>query len=309
MTQEFIDTEEEAARGTMVWRPTPRKVQFSTTVGEIFPALVEAQKEIGVAHKGSRNPFFQSTYADLTAVLEVCKDAMNHNGLAILQPISTGEKGVVVTTLLIHTSGEWLSSSVDFPVGKLDSQEYGKAISYGRRYSLLSFLSIPTEAETMKDDDGETARKETPASPRPFPPVAAPQATAPIQAPRTQTMVLQPSPVQEVSLADEGDVDFMAFAVNEDRIAQVVAVEEKTSRYGPAWARRSQEDGTKTWWVIGFASKDKDFDAKMWDAPSMYQMIDYEGLIGQSVWYRVSEKEYRGTMQYTLHFLGLVDPE
>jgi hypothetical protein len=294
VTQEFIDTEEEAA----MWRPAPWKVQFSTTVSEIFPALVEAQKEMGSAHKGSRNPFFQSTYADLSEVIEVCKDAMNKNGLAILQPIATGEKGVVVTTLLTHTSGEWLSSSVDFPVGKLDSQEYGKAISYGRRYSLLSFLSIPTEAETMKDDDGETARKQAPVQSKPIPPVAASQATAPVEAPRTQTMVLEPSPVQEVSLTEEGDVDFMAFAVNEDRIAQVLTVEEKTSR-----------DGTKTWWVLSFASKDKDFTAKMWDPPSMYQMIDYEGLIGQSVWYRVSEKEYRGAMQYTLHFLGLVDPE
>ena len=300
MSPEYLDTEQEALQ----WKTSHAHAQFSPSVHEVFSALVKAQAQMGAAHKGAENPFFRSHYADLSEVLRVCKDAMNDNGLAILQPISTGKKGVTVTTLLIHTSGEWISSSVDFPVGKLDSQEYGKAVSYGRRYSLMSFLSIPTE-----DDDGETARKQHPRSQKPSPPVqkpappaADPQATNPVEAPKTQTMVLEPSPVQEASWTNEGDIDFRDFAVNEDRIAEVMSVEEKTSR-----------DGTKTWWVIEFASKDRGkdrgFTAKIWDPASMYKLPDYINLVGQPVWYRISEKEYRGAMQYTLHYIGLVDPE
>ena len=132
--------------------------EMSDSITKLMPALIKAQSEMGVATKGADNPFYRSKYADLAEVIETCKDALNTNGICFLQPILTGHKGVCVKTMLIHASGEYLSATVDFPVGKVDSQEYGKAISYARRYSLQSLLSIPAE-----DDDGNTAsNKATP---------------------------------------------------------------------------------------------------------------------------------------------------
>jgi len=132
--------------------------EMSASIAKLMPALIKAQSEMGVATKGADNPFYRSKYADLAEVIETCKDALNTNGICFLQPILTGHKGVCVKTMLIHASGEYLSATVDFPVGKVDSQEYGKAISYARRYSLQSLLSIPAE-----DDDGNTAsNKATP---------------------------------------------------------------------------------------------------------------------------------------------------
>ena len=132
--------------------------EMSASITKLMPALITAQSEMGAATRGADNPFYRSKYADLAEVIETCKDALNANGICFLQPILTGTKGVCVKTMLIHVSGEYLSATVDFPVGKVDSQEYGKAISYARRYSLQSLLSIPAE-----DDDGNTAsNKATP---------------------------------------------------------------------------------------------------------------------------------------------------
>jgi hypothetical protein len=132
--------------------------EMSASITKLMPALIKAQSEMGAATRGADNPFYRSKYADLAEVIETCKDALNANGICFLQPILTGTKGVCVKTMLIHVSGEYLSATVDFPVGKVDSQEYGKAISYARRYSLQSLLSIPAE-----DDDGNTAsNKATP---------------------------------------------------------------------------------------------------------------------------------------------------
>jgi hypothetical protein len=140
------------------------KIHMSSTVTKLAPALVKAQRSMGSAHKGAANPFYKSRYADLAEIIETCKDALNDNGIAFLQPIATGEKGVVVTTWLLHESGEYIASEIEFPVSKLDSQAYGSAVSYARRYSLMSLLSIPCSSD--EDDDGNAAsgKKENPYS-------------------------------------------------------------------------------------------------------------------------------------------------
>ena len=53
---------------------------------QIAKALLEAQKEMGNAVKGSNNPFFKSKYADLNSIREACMPALNRNGIVVLQP-------------------------------------------------------------------------------------------------------------------------------------------------------------------------------------------------------------------------------
>ena len=132
--------------------PLPLDIVMSPTITKIAPALVAAQAMMGGASKDKSNPFYKSKYADLAEVIFACKHALNENSICFLQPILSGVRGVNVTTMLLHSSGEWIKSTVEFPVAKLDSQEYGKAVSYARRYSLQAFLSIPSE-----DDDGNAA--------------------------------------------------------------------------------------------------------------------------------------------------------
>lgn len=132
-------------------------MKSSNTVVNIAAALLKAQKLMGGAKKGSSNPYFKSKYADLGAVLEACKDLLNENGVVILQPHTTTDKGKFVETTLLHETGEWVSSETEIVCSKeSDPQAQGSAISYARRYGLQSLLSMPAE-----DDDGEGAMKRT----------------------------------------------------------------------------------------------------------------------------------------------------
>jgi len=116
---------------------------------KIAAALVKAQSEMGNATKESKNPFFKSSYANLNSVREAVLPPLNRNGIAVLQPIN----GDVVTTTLLHESGEQISSDTRIVCAKQnDPQAYGSAVSYARRYGLQSMVCVGAE-----DDDGEKA--------------------------------------------------------------------------------------------------------------------------------------------------------
>lgn len=87
--------------------------------------------------------------------MEACKDAFNNHGITILQPVSTSDGVTFVSTLLLHESGEFISSSMKVSCKNPDNpQEMGSAITYAKRYSLQAMAFIPSE-----DDDGEIATK------------------------------------------------------------------------------------------------------------------------------------------------------
>lgn len=126
----------------------------SEQINEITKALAEAQKEIGAAHKDSKNPFFKSNYADLTSVIDACKEPLNKNGIAIVQGIDSDENGHYAETILSHESGQFMSCRMKLIVNKNDMQQLGSAITYARRYMLQSMAFVGAE-----DDDGNLASK------------------------------------------------------------------------------------------------------------------------------------------------------
>lgn len=118
----------------------------------ICKALVAASAEIGGAIKDSTNPHFRSGYASLEAVIDTVKPSLLKHGLTFVQKILEGEDAKV-ETILIHESGETLSFGVcDVPLDKKNPQGYGSALTYARRYSLLTAFGVPTV-----DDDGNAA--------------------------------------------------------------------------------------------------------------------------------------------------------
>lgn len=124
----------------------------SSSIVEISKALLQAQSKMGAATKGASNPYYKSRYADLNSVIEACKEHLNSAGIAVLQPVMSDETGDYIVTTLVHTSGEFLTSRMKIKSSKEnDSQAFGSAISYSRRYSLQSMLFIPAE-----DDDAES---------------------------------------------------------------------------------------------------------------------------------------------------------
>jgi len=117
---------------------------------EIAAALVKAQRGFAPALKTSTNPHFQKKYADLAACVEAVVDALNSNGIALLQRTHECETGVTVETVFVHESGEMLECGrLHVPAQKNDPQGYGSALTYARRYSLMAACGIAPE-----DDDG-----------------------------------------------------------------------------------------------------------------------------------------------------------
>lgn len=127
-------------------------MKTSETIDELAKALVKAQSQMGGAVADSNNPFFKSKYADLGSVVKAIKEPFCENGLSYVQFPCTSERGVGVTTRLIHVSGQWLEQEYTLPLTKQDPQAAGSAITYARRYALQAIAGIPTA-----DDDGEAA--------------------------------------------------------------------------------------------------------------------------------------------------------
>ena len=122
----------------------------------IATALVKAQKAFGPALKTATNPHFRSRYADLSACVEAVIDALNDNGIAMIQKCYDCNTGIMVETVFIHESGEMLECGIlQVPASKQDPQGYGSALTYARRYSLMAACGIAPE-----DDDGNAASKQ-----------------------------------------------------------------------------------------------------------------------------------------------------
>lgn len=124
----------------------------------IATALVKAQREFAPALKTSTNPHFRSRYADLAACVEAVIDALNNNGIAMIQRTHDSDNGVAVETMFIHESGETISGGVlHVPAAKQDPQGYGSALTYARRYSLMATAGIAPEPAL--DDDANLAQR------------------------------------------------------------------------------------------------------------------------------------------------------
>jgi hypothetical protein len=122
---------------------------------QIATALVKAQKAFGPALKTATNPHFRSRYADLSACVEAVIDALNDNGIAMIQKCYDCNTGIMVETVFIHESGEMLECGIlQVPASKQDPQGYGSALTYARRYSLMAACGIAPE-----DDDGNAASR------------------------------------------------------------------------------------------------------------------------------------------------------
>ena len=124
----------------------------SESIGNLAKALSQVQAVLRGAIKDSNNPFFKSSYADLSSVWDACREPLAKHGLSIIQTTDVADNGVIVETTLAHESGEWISGRLLLNPTKHDPQGIGSALTYGRRYSLAAIVGVCPE-----DDDGEGA--------------------------------------------------------------------------------------------------------------------------------------------------------
>jgi hypothetical protein len=127
----------------------------SETIGAIAPALIKAQSQMQGIIKEGKNPAFRSKYVTLDSILDTLRPILTSNGLMLTQGSTPpwGVESITVESRIIHTSGEWISTTVTIPVTKPDAHGLGSALTYGRRYSVSALLAISAD----EDDDANGA--------------------------------------------------------------------------------------------------------------------------------------------------------
>ena len=136
----------------------------SESIAKLATALSIVQGKLSHAKKDSANPFFKSKYADLESVWDACRDLLAANGLSVIQlpgetivTVVANERETVIaemslTTILAHSSGEWISQQMSLPMSKVDAQGAGSALTYMRRYALAAVVGV-----VQADDDANAA--------------------------------------------------------------------------------------------------------------------------------------------------------
>jgi len=131
---------------------------METPIGPKFAAaFVKAQKQFGKALKTSTNPHFRSKYADLSSCIDAVLGALNDNGIGFMQRTYECKDGVLLETIFVHDSGEVMECGMlHVPASKMDAMGFGSALTYARRYSILTATGLAPE-----DDDGVAASRRT----------------------------------------------------------------------------------------------------------------------------------------------------
>jgi hypothetical protein len=131
----------------------------SPELDQLATALAVAQGSIQPAIRDRTNPAFKSSYADLASTWDACRVALSTNGLAVSQHPGRLEDGsVTVTTMLLHRSGQHITSVCSALPRDASPASVGSVVTYLRRYGLAAAVGVSPE-----DDDGQAASQ--PAAP------------------------------------------------------------------------------------------------------------------------------------------------
>ncbi|MHC5862491.1 ERF family protein, partial [Nostoc sp.] len=119
---------------------------------ELIKALIKAKAEFNPIQKDGTNPHYKRKYATLDAVLDAVTPALGKHGLVIIQTTEIFEGKTVLRTHIFHESGENITST--YPLPEIaDSQKFGAALTYARRYAVCAILSVTAD----EDNDAEGA--------------------------------------------------------------------------------------------------------------------------------------------------------
>lgn len=128
-------------------------MEMSPTIGKLADALCKAQRSMKPVSKDAKNPFYKSNYSTLAAVIESLREPFGANGLAFIQaPEAEADGLIIVRTMLMHCSGEYIISGMPGKPVKNDPQGMGSLVTYLKRYGLQAMAGIGSE-----DDDGNAA--------------------------------------------------------------------------------------------------------------------------------------------------------
>lgn len=130
------------------------------TDSTMFVDLLAAQKEMPNLQKSAINPHFKNRYVPLEELMEKVVPVLNAHNLILTQMPGIADGHPVLTYGLLHASGERIEGTMLLMCAKDDPQGQGSAITYARRYSLMSLLGLTADV----DDDAEKTRTNQPAA-------------------------------------------------------------------------------------------------------------------------------------------------
>jgi hypothetical protein len=124
----------------------------------IIQLLIKARSEIQPPKKEGTNPHFRSRYVTLEGCIEAVTQPLANNGFFLSQQVGSNELGTFVATAIYHQDfPDWsMESSVPLVLAKNDMQGLGSAVTYARRYGIMSLLNLPSE-----DDDANQSTTQT----------------------------------------------------------------------------------------------------------------------------------------------------
>ena len=138
---------------------------------ELLKALSEAGPEIKRAVFDKVNPHFKSKYASIGSVIEAITPALRAHGLWFIQHTHNTPGFASIETIIVHSSGESLSCGIiSLPMMKNDSQGWGTACTYAKRYGLSTAFGVVAD----EDDDGNEACTPPPPPSKKFDPYPEP---------------------------------------------------------------------------------------------------------------------------------------
>lgn len=128
-------------------------MKTSEQIAELAKALAAAQAEMSNATLNKVNPHFKSKYADLAEIRNTVTPVLAKHGLSVSQTTMPDNGVLIVTTRLMHLSGQWIESHYPIIADTNKPQVMGSAMTYARRYSLAAICNISAD----EDDDANEA--------------------------------------------------------------------------------------------------------------------------------------------------------
>lgn len=136
--------------------------QLATALAKFQGELEQPKMNSTVKVRTRSGSEYSFKYADLAECKQAAKKPLSENGLAVTQLI---EEDYSILTMLVHSSGQWISSRVKMPVTEQGAQAIGSALTYAKRYAFCAILGIVAD----DDEDGNLSQGNTP-SKMPEPP-------------------------------------------------------------------------------------------------------------------------------------------
>ncbi|MFI8608539.1 ERF family protein [Pseudomonas sp. NPDC077649] len=201
---------------------------------KLYAALAKAQGEFLPIEKNRDGQDGNRTfkYADLDELIKKTRPALAANGLAVLQILQKTERGHVLITKLVHTSGATETSEVELGSGYDKIKIYGATITFMRRYAYQAILCVSADDDLDdSDSDGVSLPKqsaERQPEPKPTTTGKPPYPDEKLQEmlPKWQALIAsgQKSADRVIATVSSGN------SLTEDQIAQIRALEEEEAQ-------------------------------------------------------------------------------